>query len=90
MKPPKTPWPTAALHMKSGKRRTPISGLVGLSRKKWTGRAKTGPGVQLWQPKVDRARAKARVRAKARARVRARARARAQTMPIRLRLQAFV
>ena len=48
--------------------------------------AKTGPGVQLWQPKVDRARAKARGRAKARAR----ARARAQTMSIRLLLQAFV
>ena len=47
-------------------------------------RAKTGPGVQLWQPKVDRPRAKAKVRAKARAR------ARAQTMPIRQPLQAFV
>ena len=53
-------------------------------------RTKTGPGVQLWQPKVDRARAKAKVRAKARARVRARATARAQTLPIRLALQAFV
>ena len=28
-------------------------------------RTKTGPGVQLWQPKMDRARAKAKVRAKA-------------------------
>ena len=46
--------------------------------------AKSGPGVQLWQPKVDRARAKAKVRAKARARVRARATA------IRLALQSFV
>ena len=53
----------------------------------WT---KTGPGVQLWQPKVDRARAKAKVRAKTRARVGARATARAQAMPIRIALQAFV
>ena len=54
--------------------------------------AKSGPGVQLWQPKVDRARAKARVRdkAKARVRVRATATARAQTMPIHLLLQALV
>ena len=50
----------------------------------------TGPGVQLWQPKVDRPRAKARGRAKARARFRARATARAQTIPIRLPLQALV
>ena len=53
-------------------------------------RTKTGPGVQLWQPKLDRARAKARVRAKATARVRARATARAQTMPIHPPLQGFV
>ena len=53
-------------------------------------RAKTGPGVQLWQPKVDRPRAKAKCRVKARARIRARARARAQIMPIHPRLQAFV
>ena len=53
-------------------------------------RAKTGPGVQLWQPKVDRPRAKAKCRVKARARVRARARARAQIMPIGPPLQAFV
>ena len=53
-------------------------------------RTKTGPGVQLWQPKGDRARAKTKVRAKARARFRARATARVQTMPIRLALQAFV
>ena len=53
-------------------------------------RTKTGPGVQLWQPKVDRARAKAKCRVKARARVRARPTTRAQTMPIRLPLQAFV
>ena len=53
-------------------------------------RTRTGPGVQLWLPKVDRARAKAKVRAKARARVRARATARAQTMHIRQALQAFV
>ena len=45
-------------------------------------RAKTGPGVQLWQPKVDRPRAKAIGSAKARAR--------AQTLPIRQPLQVFV
>ena len=49
-------------------------------------RAKTGPGVQLWQPKLDRPRAKAKCRVKARVR----ARARAQIMPIRPPLQAFV